>query len=198
MTYQEISDLVQKKVSSNRWGSLSALEKIQYIYDIGISVAKKTDIYRLPLEYSELSSGEYNSEIGYISFLLPDDLFKFRKDLGIATVILDNKRTFESNKAVPIEVLEVVARNENFTDYVFSYDINANRIFTVNAVAAKINHFKTPSRTPQIGDDHFLSDEDVILLAEIVASYFSAESGDSVGSQQHMAFAQMYLDNDNS
>lgn len=201
MNYDDFIDRVNDKVrTDDEWpesGSVTQ-EQVDISYIAALAVASVMPLSAFP-------SGDFiNSELTggttifkqLVRYDMPDDVFRYRDDLGIASIEI-NSFEYALSESIPIELLRAKARNELYKDAVlFSVDTRDRRIVVHAANKTKLNYlaeFDKPATTDIGTTSYPLDGTDAERAASVAATHVLGElRRDNAGAQFQSILSRQY------
>lgn len=198
MNYDEFIDRVNDKVrTEDEWPESASVtaEQVHLSWLAAIAIANI-----LPLGAFSESDFTNDALTGASSILpaldrysLPETVFRWREDLGIASVFLDDIE-YQISEAQPIATIRNKATNKLYKDAkLFGADLSDRLFYALNTQQVKINHL-TAFSAPATGDidttEYPLDGTHAEQAASVVASHVLGELKRDMGGAQFQALLQ--------
>lgn len=201
MKYSAFIDRVNEKVrTDDEWPVSGAVtqQQVDYSYIAALAVATVTPLSGFPGSmFSEAVLSSPSSPLPALDkYSLPATLFRYRDDLGITSIFLDDIE-YQLDEGVPIATIRNKARNALYKDAkLFAADLKDRLFYVLNTQEAKINHL-TEFTKPDTGDigttDYPFEGTDAEKAASIVATHVMGElKRDSAGAQFQAILQNQY------
>lgn len=160
MTYEDFIDYVAEEVDEPKaWpksGNLTSRE-MRYATNAALAIGTEVPLNSFPVStFSSVTLSSTNMANTLYKYDLPDDVFRYRQDLGIVKLNIDGvDRSLQA--ALPFEVLRRNSKNRyQSSQDQFSFNLQSRQLYVLNGPDVDLHYLKefTNPGTGNSGNDY--------------------------------------------